>query len=257
MAPNNLLELARQGNVKVIAALLNRLLKSQSMLVAVSRSDRLLEVEIETDRREGERIRVPNREVLTTTLQKWLLTIGVNVPRLRVSWRPAGSESATWVQECDLMPDRSEQDVLEEVARTTDLTALDRPKASDDLLADLNADLTGDFTENVHRAGDATVPVAPHEPLPERGETTEVPGDLNAFIDTSAAREFRQQMASPYDYTALPDEPIAPPFQWSVLLTNLGRAIVLLLAAYGLYSLILPLVAPSAPPPPPPASNPQ
>jgi len=244
MAPNNLLELARQGNVKVIAALLNRLLKSQNMLVAVSRSDRLLEVEIETDRREGERIRVPNREVLTTTLQKWLLTIGVNVPRLRVSWRPAGSESATWVQECELMPDRSEQDVLEEVARTTDLTALDRPKASDDLLADL--------TEDLAREGHGASPtmVASREPFPERSEAGEAPGDLNAFIDTSAAREFRQQLASPYDYTALPNEQTAPAFQWRVLLASLGRAIVLLLAAYGLYSLMLPLIAPSPPPPP-------
>jgi len=248
MAPNNLLELARQGNVKVIAALLNRLLKSQNMLVAVSRSARLLDVEIETDRREGERIRVPNREVLTTTLQKWLLTIGVNVPRLRVSWRPAGSESATWVQECELMPDRSEQDVLEEVARTTDLTALDQPKASDDLLADLGADLTEDLTGDFR--GVSTAMVAPREPLPERAEAAEVPGDLNAFIDTSAAREFRQQLASPYDYTALPDEHTAPVFQWRVLLASLGRAIVLLLAAYGLYSLILPLVTPSAPSPP-------
>ncbi|MFQ3679474.1 MAG: hypothetical protein SNJ60_03055 [Pseudanabaenaceae cyanobacterium] len=248
MAPNNLLELARQGNVKVIAALLNRLLKSQNMLVAVSRSDRLLEVEIETDRREGERMRVPNPEVLTTTLQKWLLTIGVNVPRLRVSWRPAGSESATWEQECDLMPDRSEQEVLEEVARTTDLTALDKPKASDDLLADLAEDLGGDRTSPPTTT--ATVMAAPSESLSERAEAAEAPGDLNAFIDTSAAREFRQQLASPYDYTALPEEQPAPAFQWSVLLANLGRAIVLLLAAYGLYSLVMPLVMPSAPPPP-------
>ncbi|NJK59708.1 MAG: hypothetical protein HC918_04880 [Oscillatoriales cyanobacterium SM2_1_8] len=167
MAPNNLLELARQGNVKVIAALLNRLLKSQNMLVAVSRSDRLLDVEIETDGRE--RIRVPNREVLTTTLQKWLLTIGVNVPRLRVSWRPAGSEAATWVQECDLMVDlmvgRSEQDVLEEVARTTDLTALDQPKASDDLLADLTSDLTSDLAGGF---ADSLPPRARSAPPPQQ-----------------------------------------------------------------------------------------
>ncbi|NJK59709.1 MAG: DUF2855 family protein [Oscillatoriales cyanobacterium SM2_1_8] len=91
-------------------------------------------------------------------------------------------------------------------------------------------------------------PAAPH--LPSSG-SPETSGDLNAFIDTSAAREFRQQLPSPYDYTALPHEQPAPAFQWGVLLANLGRAVVLMLAAYGLYALVVPLVAPSAPAPPP------
>ncbi len=102
----NLLELARQGNVQVLSALMNRLLKPQGMMADVSRQEARLEILIESDLLSpDDDPRVPNQEVLVAMVRKWFTKLGVRtISRVSVSWQQAGQEVPAWTQEFPLGP---------------------------------------------------------------------------------------------------------------------------------------------------------
>lgn len=105
MTQNLLVEQAKKGHINAIAALMNRLLKSQGMLANVERDGDCLDVLIESDLRSlDDEVRVPKRQILVGMLKKWFLTLEVQtVSRIKISWQQAGSEKPAWTEEVILV----------------------------------------------------------------------------------------------------------------------------------------------------------
>ena len=105
MMQPSLLEFAKQGNVKVLASLMNSLLKAHGMMADLSKEDDCLQILIESDRRSlTEEFRTPNRTALVSMIQKWLITIGVeNISKVQVSWQRTGQDCPTWTEEFELV----------------------------------------------------------------------------------------------------------------------------------------------------------
>lgn len=100
MSQSSLVQLAKQGNVKVIAALMNRLLKPQGMVAEINRQNDRLEILIESET--GEQ-RIPNQQALVTTIRKWLTTLEIqSVSQVTVFWQKAGQVAPTWAETFDL-----------------------------------------------------------------------------------------------------------------------------------------------------------
>ena len=98
MSQNPIVAQAKQGNIDAIASLMNRLLKSQGMMVNIERDDNLLDVLIESDLRSlDDEVRIPKRQVLVGMLKKWFLTLDVpTISSVKISWQQAGSSEPAW-----------------------------------------------------------------------------------------------------------------------------------------------------------------
>ncbi|PZV17804.1 MAG: hypothetical protein DCF20_05400 [Pseudanabaena sp.] len=101
MTQNPLAEQAKQGNVKVIAFVMNRLLRSQAMLANVERVGDSLEILIESDRLSlNDEIRIPDQQVLMGILKKLFVTLEVKeVSKISVSWQQTGFDEPAWTEE--------------------------------------------------------------------------------------------------------------------------------------------------------------
>ena len=104
MTQNEIVEQAKQGNVKAIAALMNRLLKSQGMLATLERTGDSLDILIESDLRSpDDEIRVPKRPILVGMLKKWFITLeiqGINI--VTIAWQKTGLDEPVWTEEIRL-----------------------------------------------------------------------------------------------------------------------------------------------------------
>jgi hypothetical protein len=114
---NRLLEQAKQGNVKVIAALMNRQLKAQGMMADIQRHDDRLEILIESDRPSlTADYKVPNQGALVAMIEKWLLALEVTpIAKAKVSWQLSGQVQPAWSEEFWLNPDlQDDRDQLDQ-----------------------------------------------------------------------------------------------------------------------------------------------
>jgi hypothetical protein len=129
---NRLLEQAKQGNVKVIAALMNRQLKAQGMMADISNEHDYLDILIESDRPSlTADYKVPNQEALVAMIKKWLLALEIrSIANVRVSWQLSGQEQPTWHQEFRLT-DMAELNDMNDMSDAPNLSvpSSDRPLA--------------------------------------------------------------------------------------------------------------------------------
>lgn len=104
MTQNEIVEQAKQGNVKAIASLMNRLLKSQGMLATLERTGDRLDILIESDLRSpDDEIRIPKRPILVGMLRKWFLTLEIqNITTVAIAWQKTGFDEPVWTEEIRL-----------------------------------------------------------------------------------------------------------------------------------------------------------
>ena len=104
MTQNEIVEQAKQGNVKAIAALMNRLLKSQGMLATLERTGDRLDILIESDLRSpDDEIRIPKRPILVGMLRKWFITLEIqSISTVAIAWQKTGFDEPVWTEEIRL-----------------------------------------------------------------------------------------------------------------------------------------------------------
>ncbi|GEM_PF-1321481 len=148
MMQPSLLEFAKQGNVKVLASLMNSLLKAHGMMAALSKEDDCLQILIESDRRSlTEEFRTPNRTALVSMIQKWLTTIGVeNISKVQVSWQRTGQDSPTWTEEFELAVPM-QPDLAQKIAAYTKKPEIEPEINSASLTQDLDRSELGQIPE--------------------------------------------------------------------------------------------------------------
>jgi uncharacterized protein len=99
MAQQNILALAKQGNPKAIAALINRSLNSQGITAKVERTEGCLHVLLESER-------LPNQKALIPFIRKGLMGLGVqSINVVKIYGRQAGTDSPQWKQTIELSID--------------------------------------------------------------------------------------------------------------------------------------------------------
>lgn len=104
MTQPHVLELAKQGDPQAIAALMNQSLQPRGMTARVEREGSLLEVVLEADR-------IPNREALSTFVQKGISNLGVeSIQAVRIIGQQTGASFPAWMHELDLGPARFDAD---------------------------------------------------------------------------------------------------------------------------------------------------
>ena len=93
-----IMELAKQGNPKAIAALLNQSLKSRSITASVLLKEECLHIILESDQE-------PNRQKTAKFASKTLRELNLtSIEAAKVHWRKAGKKSPDWSQELELSP---------------------------------------------------------------------------------------------------------------------------------------------------------
>jgi hypothetical protein len=96
MAQQNILALAKQGNPKAIAALINRSLNSQGITAKVERREECLHILLESEQ-------LPNRKALVAFIRKGIMGLGVpSINIVKIYGRQLGTDSPTWKQKIEL-----------------------------------------------------------------------------------------------------------------------------------------------------------
>ncbi|MEH1961781.1 MAG: hypothetical protein V7L05_18240 [Nostoc sp.] len=96
MTQPNILKLAKQGDTKAIASLMNRHLHPKGIAAKVAFKDACLEVMLES-------AQVPNQQILVAFVRRGLRALGAaSVEIVKVSGRQTGSEFPAWSKEFDL-----------------------------------------------------------------------------------------------------------------------------------------------------------
>jgi hypothetical protein len=97
MTQSNLPILAKQGNAKALAAMLNQSLQPKSITVKVSRKDDCLQILLES-------ARIANQQTLVPFIRNGLIKLEVESIRLvKVYGRQTGEESPAWSQEFEIL----------------------------------------------------------------------------------------------------------------------------------------------------------
>lgn len=120
MTQSNTLELAKQGDVKAIAFLLNRQLQPKGITATVSRQDSCLYVMLEA-------AQVPNQKVLAEWIHKSIIRLGVaSLEQINIYGRQTGVKIPAWNQEFELVKKSPPVTVPTEVksAKTANATQL-------------------------------------------------------------------------------------------------------------------------------------
>lgn len=92
----NLLELAKQGNAKAIAALMNRQLQPKGITAKAALKDGCLQIMLES-------AQVPNQQALVAFIRKGITGLGaIAIETVKVYGRQTGEEFPGWSQEIDL-----------------------------------------------------------------------------------------------------------------------------------------------------------
>jgi cytoskeletal protein RodZ len=98
MTQQNLRELAKQGDPKVIASVINRTLQPKGITAQVGRDNDFLQVMLESEE-------VPNQYALMDFLRKGLMNLGIeSIQAVKVYGRQAGEDLPAWEDEIELMP---------------------------------------------------------------------------------------------------------------------------------------------------------
>lgn len=92
----NLLELAKQGDVKAIAALLNRFLKPKGISVKVHLKDGCLQLMLES-------AQVPNKQALVGFIYKEITKLeATSIQKVKIYWRQTGQDFPAWIEALEL-----------------------------------------------------------------------------------------------------------------------------------------------------------
>ncbi|MFE1744904.1 CD225/dispanin family protein [Coleofasciculus sp. H7-2] len=93
MTQTNLLELARAGDVRAIASLINHQLQPKGITAKATLKDDCLQIMLES-------AQVPNQQALVTFIRKWITQLGVEcIKRVKVYGRLTGDEFPSWSQD--------------------------------------------------------------------------------------------------------------------------------------------------------------
>ncbi|GAB4187961.1 MAG: hypothetical protein Fur006_28210 [Coleofasciculaceae cyanobacterium] len=95
-AQPNLLELAKQGNAKAIATLMNRQLQPKGITAKAALKDGCLQIMLES-------AQVPNQEAFVAFIRKGISGLGAtSIEKLKIYGRQIGEEFPSWSQELEL-----------------------------------------------------------------------------------------------------------------------------------------------------------
>ncbi|HLO49328.1 MAG TPA: hypothetical protein VK211_13000 [Kamptonema sp.] len=98
MTQQNLRELAKQGDPKVIASVINRTLQPKGINAQVARDNDCLQVMLESDQ-------VPSQPALMDFIRKGMMNLGVeSIHIVKVYGRQVGEDLPAWEDEIELMP---------------------------------------------------------------------------------------------------------------------------------------------------------
>jgi hypothetical protein len=96
MTQPNILVLAKQGDAKAIAALMNRQLKPKGITTKVALKDGCLQIILESDQ-------VPDQQALVVWVRKSIICLGAeSIERVKIYGRQAEEEFPAWTQEFEL-----------------------------------------------------------------------------------------------------------------------------------------------------------
>ncbi|MEQ9234596.1 hypothetical protein [Coleofasciculus sp. E2-BRE-01] len=96
MAEPNTLKLAKQGNPKAIAAMINRSLRAKHIIAKVNRKDDCLQVLVES-------AQIPNQKAMVSFIRQGLTKLGVEtIKTVQVYGRKKGQDSFAWNQSFDI-----------------------------------------------------------------------------------------------------------------------------------------------------------
>jgi hypothetical protein len=138
MAPSDILALAKQGEPKVIAALLNHSLKPKGIVARVTRQERLLHILLEAER-------PLNHQSMVALIAKGLHNLNVEtIDTVKVYARQIGQKSVAWVQQIQLGLEHGSQDFL-----TTQQHFSKQPPQSNQIIASPDTSLMNDLTPDI------------------------------------------------------------------------------------------------------------
>jgi len=96
MAEPNVLKLAKQGNPKAIAAMINRSLRAKHIVAKVNRQDDCLQVLVES-------AQVPNQKAMISFIRQGLTKLGIEaIKTVQVYGRQKGQDSFAWNQSFEI-----------------------------------------------------------------------------------------------------------------------------------------------------------
>ncbi|MFP4101897.1 hypothetical protein [Coleofasciculus sp.] len=102
MAEPNTLKLAKQGNPKAIAAMINRSLRAKHIIAKVNRTDDCLQVLVES-------AQIPNQKAMVSFIRQGLTKLGIEtIKTVQIHGRQKGQDSFAWNQsfEIEFSPDQ-------------------------------------------------------------------------------------------------------------------------------------------------------
>lgn len=124
----NLLELAKQGNPKAIATLMNRQLQTKGITAKVVLKNSCLQVLLES-------AQVPNQQTLVAFVRKGITSLGCeSIQSVRVYGRQIGEEVPDWSQEFELAVQAKSKASLSNQPLTTSVPPTDAKDALKDLI---------------------------------------------------------------------------------------------------------------------------
>lgn len=119
MTQPNLLELAKQGNAKAIAALMNRKLKAKDITAKAVLKEGCLQVVLESQQ-------IPDREASVGFVRQGLTNLKpASIPRVKVYGRKTGENTPAWREEFELIevPSTSDSDSFSQAQTEQQLPA--------------------------------------------------------------------------------------------------------------------------------------
>jgi hypothetical protein len=109
MTEQNLLKLAKQGNPKAIAAMLNQSLKSKNITAKVNLKDDCLHVLVES-------AQLPKQQTLVSFIRKGLIQLEAeSIKTVKVYGRQTGEESPAWNETFEIVSEPETPSSTEEI----------------------------------------------------------------------------------------------------------------------------------------------
>jgi hypothetical protein len=137
MTQENLRQLAKQGNPKALATIINQSLKSKSITAKVGLKDDCLQVLLES-------AKIPNQQAMVSFIRNGLTRLEVeSIKTVKVYGRQLGEESPAWNQAFEMMPEVEMPSIPEPMELETPLSPqeieLETPSSTQEDYQDLYA----------------------------------------------------------------------------------------------------------------------
>jgi|GEM_PF-47788 len=180
MNPPHLLELAKQGNIDAIAALLSRSLGAKGIQTAVRCQNRCLEIGLAA-------AQLPPQSLLVTCICKGLKTLELtSIDRVLIQATQTGQVAATWSEEIELAIQKQNIDII--VESLTEATSVSS--------GNLSQSLPGKWAGQHKRAAQPSTPIRwppSPAPIPQPRQTSRLSRDRKR-----RSRRFPSSLPKPY-----------------------------------------------------------